>query len=364
MAKALLEPPPKGHDLYLNWDDELDQQVLLKRQWRDLDQLIVMDEVHKFSRWKNWLKGVFDTKPKGQRILVTGSARLDIYRRGGDSMLGRYHYWRLHPFCLDELPAGMSCKEGLRRLLEVGPFPEPFMENDPEFTRRWRRERFDRILRDDLRDLENLRNLSALRQFVEALRRRVGSPIVFANLSRELQVTPKTLVHWLEVLERMYLVFVVWPYTTKIPRAVQKPPKVYFYDTMDVIGDIGARFENLVATHLLKRIQFYEDRSGYCFELRYLRDKEQREVDFVLTRDDDIQALVEAKWAATDVDRSLRYYHERLGPKYKSMQVVGSLLQGFDTKGISVQTPQEAFTQTLPLHGRPLEGDPSGGSVP
>lgn len=355
LARAMLAPSAPRPDLYLSWDDEDDQQVLLKRQWRDLDQLIVMDELHKFSRWKNWLKGVYDTKPAGQRILVTGSARLDIYRRGGDSMLGRYHYWRLHPFCLDELPPGINAKEGLQRLLTVGPFPEPFCENDAQFTRRWRRERFDRILRDDLRDLEPLRHLSALRQFVEALRRRVGSLVVFANIARELQVSPKTLVHWLEVLERMYLIFVVWPYTKKLPRAVQKPPKVYFYDNMDVVGDAGARFENLVASHLLKRLEFYEDRSGYRFALHYVRDKEGREVNFVVTREDEVEQLVEAKWAETEIDRSLRYYHPRLFPRQRSLQIVGTLRHSSDSGDISVQTPMEAFTQTLPLGGRPLE---------
>src|SRR5262249_24720459 len=160
----------------------------------------------------------------------TGSARLDVYRRGGDSMLGRYHYWRLHPFSIGELPRRMSAKEGYRRLLAVGGFPEPFMDGNEVEARRFRRERFDRVLRDDVRDLAPVRNIQTLALFVDALRSRVGSPVVLSNIAEDLQVAPKTLSHWLEVLERMYLVFVVRPYTQRLPRAIRKPPKVYFFD--------------------------------------------------------------------------------------------------------------------------------------
>ena len=352
MAKALLAKLAPRDGLYLSWDSERGQRRLLAQEWLASDRLIVMDELHKFDHWKNWIKGVFDEKPSGQQILVTGSARLDVYRRGGDSLLGRYHYWRLHPFCLGELPEGMTLVEGTKRLLTLGGFPEPFLENDAAFARRWRRERVERVLSDDVRDLESLRNLSTLRLFVAALRQRVGSLIVMANLAQDLQVSAKTLVHWLDVLERMYLIFVVRPYVRNLPRAVQKPPKVYFYDNMDVLGDARARFENLVATHLLKRLQFYEDSTGYAFELCYVRDKEGREVDFVIVKDGVAHALVEAKWSETDVSRSLRYYHERLAPA-KAIQVVCTLPRSFDSQGVHVRNPGDTFTKVFPLADPP-----------
>jgi len=249
LAKAVLEDHfPSGR--YFNWDFDEDRQDILRKRWTSDARLFVFDELHKFHRWKQWIKGVYDVLGSSHCILVTGSARLDVYRRGGDSLMGRYHYWRLHPFTLDELPVGITRSEAFKRLMTVGGFPEPFLDGDERAARRWRRERFDRVIREDIRDLEPVRNIQALSLFLDLLRYRVGSPIVMSNIANEIQVSPKTVKAWLEVLERMYLVFVVRPYTRSISRAVLKPPKVYFFDTGDVIGDDGARFENMVAASL------------------------------------------------------------------------------------------------------------------
>lgn len=344
LAKALLRER-KGR--YFNWDFDEDRRDILAKQWSDDDRLVVFDELHKFPRWKNWLKGLYDTRDRraadAQQLLVTGSARLDVYRRGGDSLLGRYHYWRLHPFSIGERPRGMDRAQAFRRLMSVGGFPEPFLDGDEREARRFRRERFDRILRDDVRDLEPVRDLQTLSLFVDALRARVGSSIVLSNIAADLQVAPKTLAHWLEVLERMYLVFVVRPYTQRVPRAIQKPPKVYFFDNLDVLGDTGARFENLVATHLLKRIHLIEDRDGHRCELRYLRDKEGREIDFVVVKDGKIDGLVEAKLSDSQVAPALRYYAERLQPT-RALQVVGDLKKAAVRKGaLSVVSAVEEF---------------------
>lgn len=332
--------------LYLNWDNTDQRESILKKQWDDDHKLIVLDEVHKFPRWKNWLKGVYDTQKEQHSFLVTGSARLDVYRRGGDSMFGRYHYWRLHPFTLSELPVKMKPAEAYRRLMTVGGFPEPFLDGDETAARRWRRERFDRILRDDIRDLEPLRDIPTLSLFVEQLRRRVGGMIVLSNLANELQVAPKTVKHWLTILEKMYLVFVVAPLTQNISRAVLKPPKVYFFDNADVIGDEGARFENLVATHLLKRLNFLEDRDGYRYELRFIRDKEGREVDFAIVRDGVVIELIEAKLSDNKVSTSLRYYSERLNPE-QSLQIVGHTPHSYKQGKLKITSALEAFIETL-----------------
>jgi len=270
-----------------------------------------------------YIKGIYDTASRRTSFLVAGSARLDVYRRGGDSLLGRYHYWRLHPFGLDEKPAKMSDEEALSRLLTVGGFPEPFLDGDERQARRWRHERFDRVLKDDIRDLEPIKDIATLSLFVDSLRQRVGGLVVLANIANDLQVAPATLKRWLASLERMYLLFTVLPLTKGVPRAIQKPRKVYFFDNADVVGDQGARFENLVATHLLKYCHFREDRDGYKYELRYVRDKEGREVDFAIVKDGVVTELYECKWSETDFDPALRYYAERLEPQ-RATQIVAT----------------------------------------
>jgi predicted AAA+ superfamily ATPase len=328
---------------HFNWDADEDRAAILKKEWTRDDKLIVFDELHKYPKWKNWIKGVYDTQKEQHQFLVTGSARMDVYRRGGDSLLGRYHYWRLHPFTLSELPAGMDAKEAFKRLLEVGGFPEPFLDGDPRQARRWRLERIDRVLKDDVRDLEGVRNIQQLSLFVDQLRARVGQLCVLSNMAADIQVTPATAAKWLEVLERMYLVFIVRPWTKNLPRAVQKPPKVFFFDNADVLGDEGARFENLVATHLLKTIQFLQDRDGYRYELRYIRDKEGREVDFAVVRDGKLIEIVEAKWSDRNVSKSLEYYAEKLRPA-RARQIVGDLKRPYDSGRIEVRSAVDALS--------------------
>ncbi len=321
LARSLLAAEPDG--AYFSWDDDLHRRKILARQWSDDAHIVVFDELHKFPRWKNWIKGVYDTNYGKQRFLVTGSARLDVCRRGGDSLLGRYHYWRLHPFGLDEKPKKMTDEEAFSRLLRVGGFPEPFLDGNEQAARRWRRERLDRVLRDDIRDLEAIKDISTLSLFVDSLRQRVSGLVVLANIANDLQVAPATLKRWLEVLERMYLLFTVAPLTTGVPRAIQKPPKVYFFDTGDVLGDESVRFENLVATHLLKYCHFLEDREGHRYELRYVRDKEGREVDFAIVKNGIVTELFECKWSDPKFAPALRYYAERLNPK-RAIQLVAT----------------------------------------
>ena len=340
MANDLLTGFPKGR--YFNWDFDDDRQDILKKRWTAENTLLVFDELHKFPRWKNWIKGLYDVSRAEHSFLVTGSARLDLYRRGGDSLLGRYHYWRLHPFSLDEIPEGLTAREAFQRLMSVGGFPEPFLDNDERAARRWRRERFDRVLREDIRDLSSVRNIQLLSLFLDLLRQRVGGLVTLSNLATDVQISPKTAASWLEVLERMYLVFAVRPFTRSLPRAVLKPPKVYFFDTGDPLVEEGERFENLVAASLLKRLQFLEDRDGYRYELRYLRDKEGREVDFVILKENQIDELVEVKWADENISRSLLYYAEKLQPR-KATQVVARLKRPYDQGKIQVRDPFSYF---------------------
>ena len=345
LAKAVISDNyPDGR--YFNWDYDEDRQDILQKKWSLDNNLLMFDELHKFPRWKTWIKGIYDVSHKMHSFLVTGSARLDIYRRGGDSLIGRYHYWRLHPFTLDEIPNGISPKDAFDRLMTVGGFPEPFLEKDERTARRWRRERFDRVLREDVRDLDSIRNIQLLGMFLDALRHRVGGKVVLSNMAGDLQISPKTAKSWLEVLERMYLVFTVLPFTKSLSRAVLKPPKVYFFDNADVLGDEGARFENLVATSLLKRLNYLEDRDGYRYELRYIRDKEGREVDFAIIKEGDLEELIEVKYSDESISKSLLYYTSRLNPK-RATQLVATLKRPFDKGGIKVTDPISYFNSNF-----------------
>jgi predicted AAA+ superfamily ATPase len=341
LSKALCHGEFAGGQ-YFNWDNDEDRQAILHKHWLTSSPLIIFDELHKYPRWKQWIKGVYDVKPADQQYMVTGSARLDVYRRGGDSLMGRYHYWRLHPLTLDELPHNISATEGMRRLLTYGGFPEPFLIADEREARRWRRERFDRILKEDVRDLESIRNIQLLSLFIDALRDRVSNLITLSNLATDLQISPKTAKNWLSLIEKMYLAFPIYPLIKQVPRAILKPPKVYFYDNADVIEHDGARFENLVATTLLKRLSFMEDYHGYRCSLHYLRDKDGREVDFVTVINGEIHDLIEAKLSDTDISSSLKYYSEKLKPK-RTVQIVANLTRSFTQQHILVTNPIEFF---------------------
>ena len=308
---------------YFNWDSPDDRKIILAQKWGK-ERLIALDEIHKYPKWKNFVKGIYDTQRENHNFLITGSARLDLYKRGGDSMFGRYHYWRLHPFTLSELPQKISVEEAFKRLMKVGGFPEPCLDASEQTARRWRKERFDLILREDIRDLERVNEIQNISLLVDLLKTRVGSLIVVSNLANDLQVASNTVKRWIEILERMYLIFVVRPYTDKLSRAISKPFKIYFYDNADVEGDEGAIFENLVATHLLKKIQFTEDSEGYRQQLYFIRDKEGREVDFAITKDKKLEFLIEAKWSEEEVSKNLTYYSEKLNPM-RSLQLVANL---------------------------------------
>lgn len=348
LAKSLLADGIKGR--YFNWDYDEDRQAILQKKWSKDDTLLIFDELHKYPHWKSWIKGLYDVAGDQHQILVTGSARLDIYRQGGDSLLGRYHYWRLHPFTLDEVPVDLvdqlDNQEIFQRLMTVGGFPEPFFSNNIRDSRRWRKERFDRVLQEDIRDLESIKNIQSLRLFLDLLRTRVGGMVVLSNLAQDIQVSPQTAKSWLESLERMYLLFKVMPYTQSIPRAILKPPKVYFFDNADVMGTDGTKFENLIATHLLKRLHYLEDHEGYHCELRYIRDKEGREVDFAIIKDGVLEQLIEVKYSDEDISRPLQYYTQRLKPK-RSTQIVANLDKPYDKDGIRVTNPFLYFSDVL-----------------
>lgn len=324
------------HPLYLNYDNVKHRAVIRGQKWTRDDDLLVFDELHKMPKWKSWIKGIYDVEGKLHRILVTGSARLDIYRKGGDSLLGRYHYWRLHPFTLDEYPQSFSFEGAMERLLSVGGFPEPFLNFDERDANRWRSDRFHRVLTDDLRGLEEVRDIASLQVLVDLLRERAGSQLSIANVARDLELSPKTVARWLTILEKLYLCFIIHPYAAKsLSRSLSKAPKLYFYDNADVIGDDGQRLENLVATTLLKRLHWLEDYAGHRCALHYLRDKDGRECDFVTFIDKKPDLCVEVKTSDAEIAKGLKYYAERIKPR-RAIQIVRQLDKDYEKDGILV----------------------------
>lgn len=302
-----LRPASVKNPAYLNWDD-LKSRKLIRSGELPASPLVVLDEVHKFKGWRNLVKGFYDKNKGEQNYLVTGSARLDLYRRGGDSLLGRYRYLRLHPLSVGELK--MSSAGDLGTLLRFGGFPEPFFSASEKERRLWARERLYRIVNDDIRDLEALREYSSIEILAESLPDRVGSPLSLQSLAEDLGVSQKTVAHWVEILERVYYCYRIAPFGAPKIRAVKKEKKLYLWD-WSVLPDEGARFENLVASHLLKYCHFLEDTEGEAMELRFLRDHQRREVDFVVLKNKKPLFAVECKTGERQLSPAIKYFKER-----------------------------------------------------
>jgi len=319
---------------YLNFDNVEHRRLVIKKEWKRDKELLVLDEVHKMKSWKQWLKGIYDVEGIKLPIIVTGSARLDVYRKGGDSLAGRHHLLRLMPLSINEVDRKQS-KEVFEQLLAFGGFPEPFIKSNTRSAKLWRKSHLDVVLREDLLDLEKVRDIKSIEILVDLLAERVGSSISFASLARDLQVSPHTVKHWINVLEDLYVIFVVPPYSKNLSKAHLKEPKIYFYDIGRVEKD-AARLENMVAYHLLKRVLFLEDTEGEKARLYYIRDREQREVDFLTVINNKPEWLIEVKTSEEDLSKSLVYYHARVKPE-KSFQLLQNVSRERDTaSGISI----------------------------
>lgn len=329
---------------YLNWDNTDDRRIILKgpgavAQQVGLDRLAevapvtMFDELHKFRRWKGFLKGFFDTYADRTRVLVTGSSRMDLYRRGGDSLMGRYFLYRMHPFTVaeaarQELPDAkrvVRCpcptrQEDFSALWEHGGFPEPFLKRDPRFSRRWRGLRQQQLLREDLRDLSRVQELGQLETLMSLLQERSSDQLIYSNLAAEVQVSMDTIRRWISTLCGLHLGFLIRPWFKNIPRSLRKEPKWFLRDWSG-IGDPGRKAETFVACHLLKAVEGWTDLGLGEFHLGYLRDKSKREVDFLVVRDRRPWMLVEVKKAAPQVASSLGHFQDQTGAPH-AFQVV------------------------------------------
>ena len=305
LAKSFTEKKEQ----YLNWDFPDDRALIRQHRLNPELKLIVLDEVHKFAKWRTLVKGFYDKHGNTLSILVTGSARLDHFRKGGDSLQGRYHYYRLHPFSLAEADKKYK-RQTVLDLMKFGGFPEPFLSRDERTYRRWSRERIAKVIYEDLRDLENVKELSLLELLVDALPSKVGSLLSVNSLREDLEVSPNTVASWIEILERLYYCYRISPMGAPKIRTVKKAGKLYLWDWAEVENQ-GARFENLVAGQLLKYCHFLEDTEGFRMDLRFLRDTEGREIDFVVFRNKKALFAVECRTGEKHISPHIRYFRSR-----------------------------------------------------
>ena len=322
--------------LYLNWDNRQDREIVLRQAWPGDSDLLVFDEIHKMPEWKNYLKGVYDTKRASAAILVTGSARLETFRQSGDSLAGRYYHHRLLPISPAEATQVGKPKE-LEHFIERGGFPEPFLAENATEAGRWRRYYLDGLIREDILSFENIRELRAMNLLVDLLRSRVASPLSYQSLSEDIGAAPNTVKRYIEILEALYIVFRIYPHSRSIARSLAQQPKLYFYDTA-LVEDGGARLENHVAVSLLKELYLREDIDGIRRKLSYLRTKEGKETDFLIVVEDSPRLAVEVKTGEREISPGLSYFCDRYG--MRGLQLVGDLRLEYERDTIEVRAAQ------------------------
>jgi hypothetical protein len=333
LAKELMKEFKNAQ--YLNYDSFDDARIIHNQTWTIDSDLLVFDEIHKMKDWKRFIKGVYDTRPAGQSILVTGSARLDTFRQSGESLAGRYFRYRLHPISVKELSGDFHPQEALKQLNRLGGFPEPFLSNSETEAARWRNQYYTDIVREDILEFSRIHEIKAIRLLVEMLRERTGSPLSYTAIAEDLQIAPNTVRKYIDILESLHVIFLVRPYHTNIARAVLKEPKAYFFDSGYVKGNEGLHLENTCAVCLLKHVQYLQDTSGQDVELHYVRTRDGREVDFAICAEGRIVTLIEVKLTENSPSPHLIYFAGRT-PFVSAIQLVQNIRQEENTKGVAV----------------------------
>jgi len=356
------------HSTYLNWDIDEHRELILSGQ-KFIEQifptniigpkpLIIFDELHKYKNWKNFIKGFFDLYKDQYKIIVTGSAHLNIFQKGGDSLMGRYIPYTVHPFSIGELnpnpiehlfkKPNLILDQDATALFNFGGFPNPFLTRDQQLYNQWKRTRRAQLFREDVRDLTNVHEISQLELCAQILGYQSGCILNRAIIAKKLQVSIQTIGRWIDILNQFYYAFTIKPWSKNIPHSLIKEPKIYLYD-WSLVSDEGARFENLVACHLKKSVDFWNENGLGEFELYFLRDKRQREVDFLITRDQQPWIMVEAKSTNQSLTPAVYYYQEHLQTPF-AFQVIKNLdyvdVDCFSKEGIFV-VPAKTFLSQL-----------------
>lgn len=301
---------------YLNYDYLDDRRQILSGPWPD-SNVWIFDEIHKYNRWRNHIKGLFDKFGPVQKIMVTGSARLDYYRRGGDSLQGRYFYYRLHPLSVAELK--INTQKDLMDLFHLGGFPEPFFEGTKKAIKRWTQAYNSRILADDVSTLEMSQNLNQMELVLWRLPHLVASPLSINSLREEIGTSHDSISKWLDIFERLYAIYRIPSFGAPRIRAVKKEQKHYHFNWA-MIENEGPKFENMIAGHLLKWVHYKQDVEGENYELRFFKTRDNHEIDFIVTKDLKPIYAIEAKLGDEDVSKSLVYFKKKF-PQVEAMQL-------------------------------------------
>jgi predicted AAA+ superfamily ATPase len=330
---------------YLNFDDLDDRMILLKKEWDRKKELIIFDEIHKMAQWKRWLKGIYDKEGIKPKILVTGSSRMDIAKKIGDSLAGRHFQYQLFPFDLKELKGFSTPEKIYHNLLQFSGFPEPFFEATESFYTKWKRSHIDLILRQDFLSQENIQDITSLETLTEMIRSKTCSPLSYSSLARDLHKDTKTIQRWIKHLENHYIAFIITPYSKNIARSILKEPKLYFYDTATILGDEGAKLENLVALSLKKEVAYLNEVCGIESSLHTLRLKGGIEVDFVIHRKNRPSILIEVKLSEDTPSKNFNSF-EKYFPKALKIQLVKNLKREKTTEsGIEIRKALTWLTQ-------------------
>lgn len=331
---------------YLNFDITADRKRLIKLDWSNEKKIIIFDEIHKMKKWKNWLKGVIDSRPPTQKYLVTGSSRLNTYKKVGDSLAGRYFNFRLYPMDPKEianleskdenLVSQLSPLQLLNRFLERSGFPEPFLSDEEGFYHRWQQTHSETILKQDILETQNLRSIKQLETLALLLTEKVGSTLSFNSLREDLGTDDKTVKRWVQILEDNFMIFRIPPFSTKsMTTGIRKANKVYFFDYVRV-EDSAARLENLVALSLLKEVHFQQDALGKVYGLFFMKDKSQKEIDFLITHNRKPYLVIEVKESENQVSDNFKYFNKHLAG-IRKIQLVKNLKSEYQNKdGVSV----------------------------
>ena len=336
-----------SNNLYFNWDIPRDKARLMENptffqeiKRRDPSMpLIIFDEIHKYKDWKNYLKGVYDEFYDRYQFLVSGSGRLDIYQKGGDSLAGRYLLFHLWPFTIAELgkrnltiddfleyPLQISMegsenlKEKWARLSTLSGFPEPYLANRRATYRRWSNTYSNQLIREDIRDLTGIKSVADMETLYSLLPSKVGAPLSVPSLAIDLKASYNSVRSWLSVFERFFLIFSISPWTERIARAIQKERKVYLWDAPR-IEEPAARFENMVAMELRRAVTSWDDLGYGQFSLHFVKNKEQQEVDFLIANGRKPVVLIEAKTSDTQPSSTLRKFQNALS--VPAVQLIG-----------------------------------------
>lgn len=333
---------PYKHHFYFNWDVQSDRAKIVSGPaaiaetielgtLRKSKPIVVFDELHKYGKWKTFLKGFFDKYARDVHIIVTGSARLDVYKAGGDSLMGRYFSYRLHPLSVAELVCPKLKEreisdpieidhDSFNNLLTFGGFPEPYLKQTSQFYTRWKRTRSQQLFEEDLRDLTKIHELGQMQVLAEVLRGQVGQLTSYTELAKKVNVSVDTIRRWLEVLKAFFFCYTIQPWSKNVTRSLLKEPKIYLWD-WSWVPDVGARAENFIASHLLKAVHFWSDRGWGDYGLYYLRDKEKREVDFLVSKDGKPWFLVEVKNSPNGSPSSSLHYFQGILDVRHAIQV-------------------------------------------